>query len=146
MKKLKIYLAGKMGGLTFSQMNDWRYKLKNKLISMSNDVGEGITVINPVDYYNFEIIRHQSEEEVEDYDLAHVTSSDIVIVSLEGLNSSIGTIIELHDAHYHKRIPVLAFGYKNEYDKLHPWIKRDITRVEESIDDIVNYIKEFYLI
>ena len=31
MKQLKIYEAGKMGGLTFSEMNNWRVELKNKL-------------------------------------------------------------------------------------------------------------------
>lgn len=104
-----------------------------------------VNVINPVDYYNYEEPRHQTEIEIEEYDLAHVTSSDIVVVNLEGLSDSIGTIIELHDAHYHKKIPVIAFGDRELYDNLHPWIKNDITRVEEKALDVALYIRDFYM-
>lgn len=146
MKYLKIYEAGKMSGLTFSQMNDWRVELKDKLLNIAEDVGYKLLVVNPVDFYNFEEQRHQSEEEIEDYDLAHVLSSNIIVVNLDGLSTSDGTKFELHDGNYNHRIPVIAFGNKKLYDNLHPWIKRDITRVEQCIDDVVQYIKDFYMI
>ena len=146
MKYLKIYEAGKMSGLTFSQMNDWRVELKDKLMDIAEDVEYKILVVNPVDFYNFEEQSHQSEEEVEDYDLAHVISSNIIVVNLNGLNTSDGSKYELHDGNFHNRIPVIAFGDKKLYENLHPWIKRDITRVEKNIDDVVQYIKDFYLI
>lgn len=146
MKHLKIYLAGKMSGLTYSEMNEWRLKIKEKLLRAAENAGYTVTIINPVDFYNFEERRHQSEEEVEDYDLAHVISSDIIIVNLNGLSSSDGTKFELHDAKYHNRIPVIAFGDKELYNNLHPWIKRDITRVENDMDSVVEYIRDFYLI
>ena len=145
MKHLKIYLAGKMTGISFNEMNRWRTKAKDELISSANNIGYSVTVINPVDFYNFEECRYQSDKEVEDYDLKHVLTSDIVIVNLEGLHTSIGTIIELHDANYHRRIPVIAFGSKETYEKLHPWIKRDITRIADTIDNVVEYIKQFYM-
>lgn len=142
----KIYLAGKMSGLTYEEMNDWRNRIKTKLIESANYLDTKVNIINPVMYYNFEEKRHQTEIEVEEFDLAHVVSSDIIIVNLDGLKDSIGTIIELHDAHYHYRIPVIAFGDKELYENLHPWIKNDITRVERSIVDVVNYIRDFYFI
>lgn len=145
-KKLKIYLAGKMSGLTYNQMNDWRISLKNKLKVAAGNAGYEIIVINPVDFYNFEETKHQSEKEVEDYDLAHATSSDIVIVNLNGLSTSDGTKYELHDCNYHNKIPVIAFGEKNLYENLHPWTKQDITRLEENIQNVVNYIRDFYMI
>ena len=135
-----------MGGLTFAQMNDWRVELKNKLLDVAEDMRYKILVVNPCDFYNFEEEKHQSEEEVEDYDLAHVISSDIIVVNLDGLSTSDGTKFELHDGNYHNKIPVIAFGDKETYDNLHPWIKRDITRVEDNIDNVVQYIKEFYMI
>ncbi len=145
-KHLKIYLAGKMSGLTFQQMNSWRWELKDKLIDAAEKAGYTITVINPVDFYNFKEKKQQSEEEVEDYDLAHVISSDIIVVNLNGLNSSDGTKLELHDGKYHNKIPVIAFGDEKLHYYLHPWIKRDITRVEPNIDKAVQYIKDFYMI
>ena len=143
--KLKIYLAGKMGGLSFKEMNDWRNDAVMKLYREANYCGKSIKVINPVTYYNFEEKKYQTDIEVEEFDLAHVISSNIIIVNLDGLKDSIGTIIELHDAHYHRKIPVIAFGDKELYDNLHPWVKNDITRTENNIDDVITYIKDFYM-
>lgn len=135
-----------MGGLSLEEMNVWRKEAENKLQTAAYLSGACIKIVNPVNFYNFEERRHQTEIEVEEFDLAHVISSDIIIANLDGLSSSIGTIIELHDAHYHNKIPVIAFGDKITYESLHPWIKNDITRVENNIDDLVRYISDFYMI
>ena len=142
---LKIYLAGKMSGLSFNEMNEWRNEAVSKLYNEADYCGKSIKVVNPVTYYNFEEKRHQTEIEVKEFDLTHVITSDIIIVNLVGLSDSIGTIIELHDAYYHHKIPVIAFGEKNLYDNLHPWVQNEITRVESSLDNAIEYIKEFYM-
>lgn len=144
-RKLKIYLAGKMSGLSLKTMSDWRREIKNKIFINSTLSDYKTTVINPVDFYNFEEVKHQSEEEVMNFDLSHVVSSDIVIVNLDGLNTSIGTQIEIYEASYHHKIPVFAFGDKELYDNLHPWTKISITRVEDNMEDLIDYIKEFYM-
>ena len=133
-----------MGGLTFEEMNKWRCETHQKLLSQAEMYSRKINVVNPVLYYNFEEKRHQTEIEVQEFDLAHVISSDIIVVNLDGLKDSIGTIIELHDAHYHHKIPVIAFGKRESYNNLHPWVKNDITRVEDNIDGAIAYIKDFY--
>lgn len=143
---LKIYLAGKMSGLTYEEMNNWRTEIKENLLNVAGDIGYDLLVINPVDFYNFQEQKHQSEEEVKEYDLGHVVSSDIVVVNLNGLTSSDGTKIELHDAKYHNKIPVIAFGEKRLYEDLHPWHKSNITRVENDLNDVVEYIKDFYMV
>lgn len=134
-----------MSGLTFESMNDWRQKAKEILQEYADICSCRITVINPVDYYNFNDKKHQSEAEVEDFDLAHAITSNIIIVNLSGLSTSDGTKIELHDCNYHRRIPVIAFGKSEEYEKLHPWTKRDITRVECDIYSVCKYIRDFYM-
>lgn len=133
-----------MYGLSFDDMNSWRVEATQKLKAEANNTGKKIEIINPVMYYNFTERKHQSEIEVEEFDLAHVISSNIIIVNLHGLYSSIGTIIEIHDAHYHHKIPVIAFGDEEIYNNLHPWIQNSITRVENNIDDVVEYISDFY--
>lgn len=148
-KGLKIYLAGAMSNLSFSEMNSWRINIKNELIRRAQWHGTDIRVINPVDYYNFKEIKHKSEREVMQYDLSHVKTSDIVIVNVDGLNTSIGTCIELYEA-LTRNIPVLAFGtkikYQNgiTYQKLHPWIKECITRMDCIQEELVDYITDFY--
>ena len=134
-----------MGGLSFEEMNCWRMELKKQLLTAAEITGYQIQVINPVDYYNFEEKRYQHEEEVMEFDLAHVISSDIIITNLDGLNTSDGTKIELHDAKYHHHIPVISFGDLQIYNDLHPWIKKNITRVEQTMEDVVKYIKDFYM-
>ena len=144
--KLKIYEAGKMSDLSFNEMNLWRKELKVQLQFAADMSGYRIQVINPVEFYNFEEKKHQSEEEIEEDNLAHVISSNIIVVNLEGLKSSDGTKIELHEAKYHNKIPVIAFGDRYLYEELHPWVKRNITRVEKDISMAVKYIKDFYMI
>ena len=143
---IKIYEAGKMSGLSLVEAGGWRIELKRKLRDAADNLDTRVKIINPLTYYNYDKNRHQNELEVQDYDLKHVTTSDVVVVNLKGLSDSIGTIIELHDAYYHHKIPVIAFGDQKLYDELHPWIQNSITRVEENIDDVVTYISDFYLI
>ena len=76
----------------------------------------------------------------------HAITSDIVIVNLYGLKTSDGTKYEIHDCNYHHNIPVIAFGKRELYNELHPWIKEDITRVEDNGQDVVSYIRDFYMI
>lgn len=143
---VKIYLAGKMNGLSYEDMNAWRKEIKEKLKEITYYTTiSNVTVINPVDFYNFQEVRYQTDIEVQNFDLKHVASSDIIVVNLEGLSDSIGTIIELYEAYYHNKIPVIAFGDKEIYNKLHPWVKNSITRVEKDINGVVEYIRDFYL-
>ena len=141
-KKWQIYLAGKMSGLSFEEMNTWRKDAKSKLLSMAEDTGYRLTVFNPVDFYNFEIIEYQSDEEVMDYDLFHVEHSNFLVVNADGLEDSKGTIMEIFDAWIHK-IPVFVFG---DYKHRHPWIERCVTRFEPDIDHVVEYLKNFYFV
>ena len=90
--KPKIYLAGKMFGLSNAQMNNWR-------VGVARLLGENFHTINPCDYYNFEIDRSEyTDSEVKEFDLTQVKNSHIVLVNLEHPDS-IGTAIELHMAH-----------------------------------------------
>ena len=134
-----------MGGLTFEEMNSWRFEISTALKNIALDLGCKLKVINPVDYYNFEEKKYQSQKEVEDFDLRHIVSSDIIIVNLDGLNSSDGTKYEMFEAYRHN-IPVITFGDKELYNKLHPWVQSKITRVEPSVWHVCKYIRDFYMV
>ena len=144
MKELLIYEAGKMSGLSYTDMSEWRIELKDKLLTSAYLKNVNAKVVNPVTYYNFEYPSHKSEKEIMLFDLNYVRKSDIVVVNISGLNSSIGTCIELYEA-YSKNIPVLAFGSIEEYQILHPWVKECITRVDWNMSELVEYITDFYL-
>ena len=135
-----------MSGLSFDEMNNWRKELRAMLRVVAGYRDCDVAVINPVEYYNFKEKRYQSELEVEEFDLAHVVSSDLVVVNLDGLNTSDGTKAEIWEARRNHRIPVIAFGSRTLYDELHPWIKNKITRVEEDVVGVVDYVRDFYMV
>ena len=143
-KELTIYLAGAMSGLTIEEMNMWRNKVNQNLRRVAAMADVKVNVINPVMYFNFDNNRHQTEMEVMKFDLSKVTSSDIVIVNMDKLNTSIGTCIECYEA-WKKGIPVLAFGSDYLWDNLHPWIQNCITRHDVNYIDTVNYINDLYM-
>ena len=146
MKELKIYLAGKMSDLSYAEMINWRIEISKKLQEIVRFYSCNLDIINPVYYYNFKKKDYQSDKEVKEFDLKHVVTSDIIIVNLDGLNTSDGTKYEISQAARNHNIPIIAFGDKKLYDELHPWIRDDITRVEDDMDSIVNYVANFYMI
>ena len=145
MKELIIYECGAMSNCkSFEEMNGWRVYLKTAINKVAENVGAKVKVINPCDYYRLDIIRHQSETEVFKFDLSKVKESDLVVVNLEGLNTSIGSIIECYEA-FKRDIPVLAFGSNKDYETLHPWVQCCITRHDKNYRECINYIRDFYM-
>ena len=144
MRELVIYECGRMSGLSFEEMNNWRVFLKTAITQVAENIGINVMVINPVDYYNFREPKHQSELEPMNFDLARVKESDLVVVNLDGLKTSIGSIIECYEA-WKNNIPVLAFGSKQDYENLHPWVQCCITRRDKNYRECINYISDFYM-
>ena len=143
MRDLQIYLGGKMYGLTKKEMNLWREQFIKLISPCAENYNINARCINPCKYYNFEEKRQQSELEVMKFNINKVYESKIIVVNLDGLASSIGTIIECYEA-WSLDIPVLAFGECSTYEALHPWIKNCITRYDPSMLETIEYIKDFY--
>lgn len=136
MNRLKVYLSGAMSGLTFEEMNGWREEAKQLFSSMSDIV----TVINPVDFYNFNMNPNTyTELEVMRFDLKSVSESDIILFNKDFPNS-IGTAIELYHA-YENKIPVVAYGIERN----HPWMECCIDKTCKTIEEAIEYILEFYV-
>lgn len=133
-----------MSGLSLKEMNTWRIELKDELDSVASTSNTKAIIVNPCNYFNFEEKKHQTELEVMNFDLAKVKNCDLLIVNMDGLNTSIGTCIECYEA-YKQGIPVLAFGSEKLYNELHPWIQNCITRHDKDYHKTIEYIRDFYL-
>jgi nucleoside 2-deoxyribosyltransferase len=135
---MKIYLAGKMSGLSFEEMNKWRQDIKNRLSVNYPD----INAINPVEFYSFEVYDKMKciPKEVKEYDLWLVKNSDLILVNLD-YPDSIGTAIELHMAQEWK-IPVVGFGKTKNHD----WIECCLTRKCKNMEEAIDYIISFYYV
>lgn len=144
MKIRSLYMAGAMGCYKDEpeKMNGWRLDSITLLNSKANFKGVKLEIVNPVDYFNFEEPRkYKTQEEIMDFDLWQVVHSDLILVNLDRINDSAGTIIELYQAKL-LNIPVVAFG---DDSNLHPWIRECTNRIEDDLVGAVGYINEFYL-
>lgn len=144
---LTVYLAGAMQGLTKEEMSKWRDIIGNSLMTYCaySDGSCNLRVINPLDYFNFDETRFQTDMEVMKFDLQCIEKSNLVIVNVSRLNTSIGSSIEVYEA-WKRGTPVIAYDENNEYESLHPWIKNCITRVDRTVSDLCGYIYDFYMV
>lgn len=148
MDKIKVYLAGGMGNLTYEESDKWRKYCAERLMAMADYCTKylSVEVINPNRYFNFvDKPRYSSQREVKRYDLHHVRTSDLIIVNFNDPNS-IGTTWELAVATEHN-IPIIGLKTDSEV-QLHPWLNDDCDCCERTftnIDDMLTYIKDFYM-
>ena len=140
MEKFQIYLAGGMGKFgkeNFDKSNVWRTYCKEIL-----ENGKYVNVVNPNDYFNFlEEPKYKSEREVMEFDLNKVRNSDLIIINFNDMYS-LGSMAELSIA-YEKRIHVI--GLDIEKQKLHPWQIEMCNRIFNDIDEMLDYVKDYYL-
>jgi nucleoside 2-deoxyribosyltransferase len=144
MSDYKIYLAGAMAAFgkdEFNKSNNWRVFCKNTLEQCECDYK--VKVCNPNDYYSFadETPRYKTDREVMEFDLNKVRNSDLIIVNYNDMRS-LGTMSEIAIA-YERKIPIIGLDVDNQ--ELHPWQLEMTNRVFSDINEMLDYIEDFYL-
>lgn len=144
MERYSIYLAGGMGKFgkeNFEEGNKWRVYIKRALESYECDYI--VNVINPNDYFNFQDNpkRYTSEREVMEFDLNKVRNSDLIIINFNDIYS-LGSMAELAIA-YEKRTPVIGLNLTKQ--QLHPWQIEMCSRIFHDINEMLDYVEDFYL-
>ena len=140
MEMFKIYLAGGMTGLSMQDQNEWRVEIKNELEIYGCDYR--VKCINPVDYYNsFDSRMYDSDLEVMLFDLHKVKTSNLIIMNFNNMNS-LGSMAELAIA-YDREVPII--GLNESEQMLHPWQYAMCSKVFTDIEDMLDYIKNYYL-
>lgn len=126
---ITVYLAGKMTGLTYEQMTEWRNHAKTQLVR------HGFKTLDPATQpLNGSV---WTPREVVDSNKYQIRNSDIVLAELNYENVSIGTVGELVYAREHNK-PVIAWG-KASIIK-HPWIQEHATKIFTTLEEAVNYL------
>ena len=144
MKEFNVYLCGGMGKFgkeNFDQSNAWRLYCKDAL--ETHDCDCIVKAINPNDYFNFrdDPPKYEYETEVMRLDLYKLRNSDLVIANFNDMYS-LGSMAEIAIA-YDRGIPVI--GVDVDRQKLHPWQECMCERVFYDIDEMLDYIEDFYL-
>lgn len=141
----QIYLSGGMGKFgkeNFEESDKWRRYCKNALENYENSIHMA-NVINPNDYFNFqdEIPQYKSDAEVMRFDLHKLRNSNLVIVNFND-KQSLGTMAEMAIA-YDRGVPIIGLDVDNQ--ELHPWLICMCERIFNDIDEMLDYIEDFYL-
>lgn len=144
MKNFKIYTAGKMSGLSYDDQMDWRRELERRVRTISDNV----VFIHPPHYYRYGVGMHQSEREAMVWNLSQLRDSDIVVVNLENIGSSIEThmelgFIEAMNQMSTKHIHLIGFG---KPDVEHPWLNEALLRREDTLEQAAAYISAYLLV
>ena len=143
MSTYNIYLSGGMqnfGKENFNKSNDWRKYCKKTLESCECDCK--VKIFNPNDAFNFrDAPQYDSEREVMNIDLYKLRLSDLVIVNFND-KWSLGTMSEIAIA-YDRGIPVIGLNVDNQ--ELHSWQVCMCERIFNNIDEMIDYVEDFYL-
>ena len=144
MKDFVIYTAGGMGKFgkeNFEEGNKWRKYCKSALEGCESHYK--VRVVNPNDYFNFrdEPPKYETQLEVMRLDLGKVRDSNLVIMNFNDVYS-LGSMAEIAIS-YDRNIPVIGLNAKGQ--DLHPWQICMCERIFIDIDEMLDYIEDFYL-
>jgi len=136
---MKVYLAGKIEDLPFSEATEWRQRAKRYLEDYG--IGHYDPTKHAMEYLFGGVITGRSTErdgKIFTQDVHHIYSSDVILVRLN--KGTPGTLIELGMA-YCLQIPVVAFDTSSDL-RSHPFIQGTVdvfcANLEEALDYIVN--------
>lgn len=133
---MQIYLSGAMQDASIEKQTKNRKYIKETFKDYSN-----VEVFNPYEYFNYQNRFHQSEKEVMNFELRNTRNSSLLIYEEQGIKS-IGSSMEIAVA-YENNIPILILN--ENCLVLHPWINEMSDRVFTDINDMIDYIKWYYL-
>jgi nucleoside 2-deoxyribosyltransferase len=128
---MNIYLAGKMAGLSYEEMNEWRIKAKTWL----KDAGFGI--LNPVESG---ISEESSTKEIVMNNKAMIMKSDIILAEFNNEDVSFGTIGEVVFSSGHQK-PVITWG---SHPIENPWIQEHVVKHFDELEEAVAYLISCY--
>ena len=152
--KLLVYLAGCE---TWYYKNDNRYfeEWRETVEAWFKAFCEDVVIINPCNYYSFDEKLHKTDAEIRRFDLHKVRCSDVVLVNLDHITDSVGTLNEIFLAD-ELGIPVIGFyEFNGEHDMFHndkykeeSWILDACHRIENdettAMFDACAYIRDYY--
>lgn len=143
-----VYLAGAMNCYFNTNQHDYPKKWRDDAKKYVKKLYDNITLVSPTDFYQIGKNYHKSESEVMRFDLRMVRESDIVLVNLKDLHTSIGTSDEILYAFISNK-PVIGFlEDESEMKNVHPWKIEQIDRIETGEDAMkhaIDYIYRYYV-
>ena len=145
-KRWKVYTAGRMSGIQYLDQINWRIDIQNAIMERTE---ENVEFIHPPYFYNYDEQNHRSDAEILEWEMSQLNDCDIVIVNLDGIESSIGTHMELGAVQGINRFSgkhIYVVGIGSPSQELHPWIREACIRIEADMDNAAEYIAKYLLV
>ncbi len=143
-----VYLGGAMSCYFNTEQADYPKQWRKEAKEYANKLYEGMTLIAPTDFYGIGENYNKTEAEAMRFDLRMVRESDVLLVDLKNLNTSLGTSDEILYA-FIKGIPIIGFLEDDpKANRIHPWKIEQIDRIETgegSMKRAIDYIYEYYV-
>ena len=136
---IKVYLAGPCY-FEEDEGASWRQKATQMFKAVTEDLDCIIKIVNPLDFFSYSEVKHQSDTQVKQYYLDQILHSRLVLCNLDHTRTSPGTAQELQFA-VDNKIPVISFSTE---DDVYPWLKVDSQVVFSSMLQAIDYIIDYY--
>lgn len=144
--QIKLYFGGAMtyhySNNEYHKATEWRARLAQKLLELNAGMGSRFfDWFDPT--YNFtDNIKTANNKTVLHQNKHYLDQCDILIVNLDSINQSMGTLYEVF--YYQiKGKPVIAFGDTKWISN--PHLAESITVRLDTLDDVVEYLKSYYI-
>lgn len=138
----KIFTSGKMGGFSYQEQMAWRKELEHKVNNISP---QSTTFIHPPTFFDY---NSQNQEMAKQWEINQLINSDIVVVNLNEIDKSIGTLMELGIIEGVNRVrdkKIYVVGIGDMYIE-HPWLNTTFFKQVSTIDDAAEFIVDYLLI
>lgn len=119
----KIYLAGKMTGLTLEEMSKWRDQFAREMRKNGVEfLVKPFEIINPADYFNTVDDVDTDPKQYIRWELRSVLSSDLIVARISKGQDSLGTMAEITAA-FQCGIPILLYNPDMiPHEDIHPFV------------------------
>ena len=138
----KIYLSGGITGLSDIEQKRWRKDVIHGFKLFVNP--KEVDIFDPTDYDYSDVSDDTLERErfAMQNDLRHLYDSNVVICNISSNPFSVGTNMELGIA-FKLDIPIIFYNPTDV--ELHPWHHLMCEAAVNDIEDLVEFVKEYYI-
>lgn len=116
---------------------DWRLQV----FEYAQDLDWGLKVFDPGGFfdYDWDFDYQKTDRQIREYYFQKIKKAEVVLVNLNGTDSSIGTGCEVTYASCHD-VPVVGWGTDNVY----PWVRDMCTVVFDTLEEALGYLSMYY--
>lgn len=134
-----------MSNKTLAESMEWRNKIE-EAVNFRTD--KSVAFVHPPEYFNYEVKNHKTEREVMEWEISQIQSCNIVIVNIDDICNSVGSLIEIgavYALNMFSQKHINVVGICSSLD-IYPWIENACLRIETDCDSAADYIAKYLLV